>query len=190
MLTLEPIHTRGERNYVHGTDLFSQLLMSIRRVDFDITSLYLKINKPIQRQPKIVENELQANASAIYRYKTEYGEKFGSIIEGLEDLGAPISCIEEKIRKTMRYNGNFNTVIFNYDNSLPLINFLLFGSKHLLKEIYPNRDFWFSSIAYDFPNLEYNGDYTLNVSSNFSKIFKIEAIKDRSRLAMISGILR
>jgi len=190
LLTLEQLHTRGERNYVHGTDLYFELLMSIKRLDFDIASLYLKFNKPIHRQPKIVENELQANASAIYRYKTECGEKFGSIVETSKTLEAPILCIEGNIRKSMSYTPNDSNVTFFYDGSFPLINFLLFGSKHLLKEIEPNREFWFSSILCDFPGLECDGEYMLNVNSSFSKMFKIEAVKDGSRLAMISLISR
>lgn len=184
------MHTRGERFYVHGTDLYLQLLVSIKRIDADIGSFYLKFNKPIQRQPKIVENEFQANASAVYRYKTEHGEKFGSVVETSKSLAAPILCLEKNIRNIMNYNENEKNVNFFYNGSYPLINYLVFGSKHLLKEIMPNRNYWFSSILCDFPSLECDGYYTLNLNSQFSQIIKIEAVKDGRRLAMISAVAR
>lgn len=190
MLSLEPLHTRGERSYVHGTDLYQHLFQSITKRDPIISLLMLKIHKPLLYQPKFIEGEFSNDACAIYKYKVGAVESFGSLVESSEKLRHPLFCTEKEIRHNMRYCENEECVNFYFDGSYPLINFILFGSKHLMEKAVPTGKFWFSKIICNSPQFKTHGFCKVTINSIFSKIFEIKFEIEGKELAMISGIVR
>ena len=189
LLTLDPFHTRGNRSYIRGSDLYSHLVKYLMHKDIIINSIYLKIKKPVYHQLEVIEGDIAENASATYRYKCAETEKFGSLVESSGALGEPLFCTEAEIRKRLRYRTERELVSFLYDRSYPFIDFFIFSCKLLMSNLIPNKTFWLSDILMIDQNCDEVGEYDVKLKSSFSKLVRLEVRKKETCIAVLSGVM-
>lgn len=176
---------KGNRDYVHGTDIFNNLIKKLKteiinsKLDLSFhgiakTNIHLSYKKP--------DNEEQLKF--VLKYTNTENDKI--ILYGVEN-GVPIKCRyeyeEEKINKASNINLENKEVILKHDTSFDFIENVVAMNKSLLEKIFGKLDGkWFFTRLQLNELSGYNYPLRLELKANFNfKLTKTEIfLNDKS----------
>lgn len=132
---------KGERGYVHGTDIYNQLMLFLTDSKIECSSADLSFHGVTKNNLTFVLDELppEKDAKFIFKYTDQSGQK--KSIFGLEN-DHPVKCRypynENEIYEKALIDISAQRLVIEEDTSYSFIENIVALNKFLLEQLFPN----------------------------------------------------